>query len=165
MDKRQDLIVALVLLAAGVGYFWASAVTIDQVTTYEPLGAAFIPRLMAVVMMAAGSWLVSQRLRKWKREKGNIVESYAESDEPGHPVFARRPLILAGLLIVYAATWDILGYLAATAAVTILGLLLLGSRNLKRVFVLSFIYAALLYLFFAVAMSVHSLTMLPSWMR
>ncbi|MFC2042474.1 tripartite tricarboxylate transporter TctB family protein [Chloroflexota bacterium] len=164
LDRRHDMVMALVLLLIGAWYFWAAAGNTGPVLKSETLHAAFIPRILATVMMASGLALIIDRLRKWRREKGNTVESFAEADEPGYPVFTMRPVVLAGLLILSAVGWKYLGFIAANCTVMFLGFVLLGRRDWKIISTVSVVFSLFLYLLFAVGMGVGTIPLLPLWM-
>jgi hypothetical protein len=164
MDRRQDLAVALGIIAVGALYFWLGGIVIGPEAKSEPLGTQFWPRLLALLMMGGATWVAGTILVKWPRQLGHTVENLGDPDEPDIPVRVVRPLVLLGLLTVYAATYEYLGYVAGTTIGTYLAFVIFGRRDWKRIAVASVTFAVVLYIVFGLVLRVR-LDLIPGWVR
>lgn len=128
---KSDRILGLVTLAVAIGMA-ALASQFQAPFSYEPIGPARYPILVAILLGLCGAWLVFR---------------------PGPPVpwpqgaLLRKIVLMFAALIAYALVFEPLGFMVATALLTVaLGLLFDGA--LKRVIVGGVLLGPGLYILF-----------------
>jgi hypothetical protein len=134
-----QLITGLLLLALGVGVC-ARAIGLNIGTATNP-GPGFFPFLGGLALAVLAALLA---IRGWRArgQSGKLAGSLW------------RPLALVGGLIAYTALLDIAGFPVATAALCILVLFVLDTRNWLAIAGASVLLAALSYLVFKIWLGV-----------
>lgn len=95
------------LLAAGMGWLGR---TYEAPISYEPVGPAAFPLLMAGLMAVLGGWLAVRPQPK---------AADAGADEPLFGAASIRVLILVVAMLAYAVLFQWLGFVIATALMTV----------------------------------------------
>lgn len=154
MDKRADLAMALVVILVGAFYFFlASQMRIGR--TYDPLGPAALPKILAIVFILGSLWIVINRLRTWRRTSGWRVEAEGEVDTPGYPASFKPVLLLVILTALYIGSLSVIGFVIATPLWLALGLLVLAVRSWKQIVGVSLGLTGILFLVFEILLKVH----------
>jgi hypothetical protein len=113
MDKRVDLVLAIVIVAAGALAIWIA--TGFRIGNYpDPLTSRGLPYILGGFMVAGGLVLAARRLAGWSELKGNLVVSEGIDDESGHPASARRAFAVMACAFAWAILLKPTGYLIAT---------------------------------------------------
>ena len=128
--KHLDRVVAVAIFLFSAGYAW-------QAFNYELLPferhQPFKPNTLPIAL-AIASMIVSLAVLLVPKRRDSVVmdESTVDPEEPAPeaPRYDRvRPLILVGLMVVYALTLRPLGFVASTAAFLVIGATVLGERK------------------------------------
>jgi putative tricarboxylic transport membrane protein len=109
--------VALIIILFGAGYLWAG-LQIREATTYSAVGPRFFPNALGIGIMLSGIWLFLM---------------------PGAPPQPESPEtlaldwlsvgLMAGAVLLYVLAFRPLGYILATALMTLAGAQILGERG------------------------------------
>jgi putative tricarboxylic transport membrane protein len=109
--------VALIIVLFGLAYLWG-ALQIREATTYSAVGPRFFPNALGIGMVLSGIWLFFM---------------------PGAPPAADSPetvaldwvsvALMAGAVVVYVFLFKPLGYIIATAMMSVAGAQILGGRH------------------------------------
>jgi putative tricarboxylic transport membrane protein len=109
--------VALLIVLFGAAYLWAG-LQIRETTTYSAVGPRFVPNALGIGIVLSGIWLFLM---------------------PGAPPAPESPEtlpldwvsvgLMAGAVIVYVLVFKPLGYIIATALMTVAGAQILGDRG------------------------------------
>ncbi len=132
MDRRADLMVAVIVLLASIAYF-VDASNLHEPMKRDPVGMAGLPQVLAVVMAAGAAAVIVRRIVRWRSEQGNRVESDGQEDEAAYPATGVRPLVLWGLVMLYATALPILGFRVATPLMLVAALLVWDVRSWRLI--------------------------------
>lgn len=139
MAQRGDVITGLLLLALGVAVC-ARAIGLEVGTATSP-GPGFFPFLGGLTLSVLAGLLA---VRGWRGQ--------GETGAPAGPLW--RPAVLVGGLTGYTAVLGTVGFPLATAALSVLVLVVLDSRNWPVIVGASVLLAAGSYLVFKVWLGV-----------
>lgn len=154
MDKRIDLLMALVVLVLGVWYF-GEAGKIRVPSLVDPLGVGTYPKFLALGLILCGAVLTITRLIQWFRVKGVNAPPEGEEDTPGYHIVLPRVLGIGITAVAYVVALPNLGYIISTPIFMAVALTILGSRGWKPLLGMSLGFAAVLYLVFGVFLGVQ----------
>lgn len=154
MDKRADLLLALVVLVSGPFYYvWAGE--LPRVRMGDPLGTDGLPRALAVGFTLAGLWLVGSQAVRWRAIAGWVAPDEGEEDEAGYSVsLARLALVMVGML-AYVYALPLLGVAIATPLFIVAGLMILGDRDWRLLVGVAVGLTVVVYLTYGVALGVR----------
>ena len=149
MDRRIDLAIGIAVILAGLGVLYVGHGIRPTGPVVDAIGPRAFPYMIGVFFLIGGTWTVFSRLRHWKSETGNIVETDGEPDEPDVPASALQAFTVIGASILYVAAMPRLGYLIATPLFVIAALKAMRMQSWLTVAVLALVYTALTYIVFA----------------
>lgn len=146
--QLRDWLTGGLVVGLGVALFLASNAVKDFASV--GVGSAFLPRLVAFVLLLSGLVILSQGLRRnTPTQSSSEEESTVESDTP--KVFGGLPgvALTVALMLAYLILLDTLGFLIASAAYVFLQILVLSKDAPRRLlsFALSAVIPALLAYF------------------
>lgn len=128
MDRRADLLIAVLVLVASAAFYVAAAYVYEP-TRRDPIGEGGLPQILAIVMALASLVVIVQRLWRWRRELGNVVETEGLEDDPNYPASPVRPMLVWLLAMAYVAVLPIVSFRVATPLLLAGGLLLWDERD------------------------------------
>ncbi len=139
--NNKDIGLGIASIALGIAAYLASS-TFPTGTSADTLGAAFFPRLVAVIVMILGASIIIGALRKKEDEKAAGKKAASRSNSYG-----RVAAIIALLFVYYFALTNI-GYISSTFLLITVGAYILNYKNIKVILVTSAFISAGLYLLF-----------------
>lgn len=154
MDKRRDLVFAVVLCLFGVALAVASqSVRLGRLR--DPIGSRMLPLLTGLMITVLAAGLAVRRVRQL-RAPGNMVDREGASrDEEGYPASAIRAMGVWALCLAWVVLVRPLGFLLATPLVFGAIFVLLRVRGRIRVVALTVAMTLALYVTFVVALGVE----------
>jgi putative tricarboxylic transport membrane protein len=155
MDRRVDLLIAVIWAAAGV-FILVVAQGIKSIgPVVDPLGPKAIPDVVGIGLLVGGALLAVRRVRAWDTGTGNLVESDGEPDEPNIPASAPQAFALMALTFGWVIAMPYLGYVIVTLLFVILGLRITRLRSWPLAITIAVAYTAITYLVFARVVNVN----------
>ncbi len=141
--KYVDIISGILLIALGSIYFY-SANTLPEALTTEPLGPAGFPQFLAVVLIALSLWILVKAILD-KSEEANSATKFTPRD-------IRCLLLVIGMMVLYVAGIQLLGYTVSTFLFAAVCFCLMGAswRKPTGVLIPSAVIAVVCYLLFKV---------------
>lgn len=133
-----DRIFALALMLAAVA-LGAAAWQLEVPFQYEPVGPKAIPLILAVLLFACSAWLVARP----DRFKGVYERS----------LFGRHVMVILGLLL-YAWSFEILGFMLATCLVSTVFARLFG-LGLRNALLYSVVLGAVGYVLLSIVLELN----------
>jgi putative tricarboxylic transport membrane protein len=149
MDRRIDLAIGIAVILAGLGVLYVGHGIRPTGPVVDAIGPRAFPYMIGVFFIVGGTWTVISRLRKWKTETGNIVETDGEPDESDVPASALQAFTVIGASILYVAAMPRLGYPITTPLFVITALKAMRMQSWLTVAVLALVYTAVTYIVFA----------------
>ena len=146
-----ELIVNVLLLAASVFCFWYVGAAMPPSPTNE-LGAEQWPQLLLVCLVIAIGYNIFSFFRKNKKE--DIAASFADFFPGVGRLVKSRLFIGMVILVVMAAVYELLGFIATCWLFMIAYGFLLGSRKPLRLVLTSLSIMLVLYISFSVFLGV-----------
>lgn len=139
--KKKDMILGIASIVLGVAAYLGSS-RFPTGTSADTLGAAFFPRLVAVIVMVLGASIIIGALRKKEDEKA------AGKKAASKPVSHRRVIAIIALLFVYYFALLNIGYISSTFMLIMVGAYILNYKNIKVTLIVSSCISIGLYLLF-----------------
>lgn len=149
MDRRIDLAIGIAVALAGLGVIFVANGIRPTGPVVDAIGPRAFPYMIGIFFLIGGSWTVLNRLRGWKNESGNIVESEGEPDEPGVPASALQSFAVIVASILYVLAMPRLGYPIATPFFVIAALKAMRVRSWLTIVAIAVVYTAVTYVIFA----------------
>ncbi len=132
-----------------LGLFIALFGTVALISTFKfPEGAALMPRVVTILLLALGLLLSAAGLIKLK--KGSIPEH-----TPIELARMKYPAIAYLLILVYAALINILGFYSATLLFLVCFMYFMNIRKPRTIILTAVILLGFVYLLFNVGLSVN----------
>lgn len=131
MDSKQssskaDIILAIFLLA-GCGFVYWECLSLPE-SPYEPLGPAFVPETLSLLIGFAALWILFEGLQKWRVQHSGT----SNAEFTGMRDFVRHPfLAIAGVLLTFVYIGSMYLGLLGFRSATILFIMALGSLLCK----------------------------------
>jgi hypothetical protein len=154
VDRRIDLIVGLFVIALGAAVLHVAHGIRPTGPVVDPIGPRAFPYMIGIFFLIGGSWTILNRLRKWRSESGNIIESDGEVDEPGIPASALQAFTVVAALILYTAGLPRLGYPIMTPLFVIAALKAMRMQSWLTIVATAVVYTAVTYVVFALYLRV-----------
>lgn len=139
--KKKDIGLGIASIVLGIAAFLGSS-TFPTGTSADTLGAAFFPRLVAVIVMILGASIIVGVLREKEDEKAAGERAASKSIS-----YWRVTAIIALLFIYYFALTNI-GYISSTFVLIMAGAYILNYKNIKVTLAVSACISVGLYLLF-----------------
>jgi putative tricarboxylic transport membrane protein len=149
MDRRIDLAIGIAVILAGLGVLYVGHGIRPTGPVVDAIGPRAFPYMIGVFFIVGGTWTVISRLRKWKTETGNIVETDGEPDESDVPASALQAFTVIGASILYVAAMPRLGYPITTPLFVVAALKAMRMQSWLTIAVLALVYTAVTYIVFA----------------
>ena len=111
--------------------------------------------MIGTFFLIGGGFVVASRLRSWRSETGDIVETDGEADEPDVPASATQAWVIMAASVAYALALIPVGYVLATPIYVMVALKAMRMRSWATVVTISVVYTILTYLLFAKFMGVN----------
>lgn len=152
-EIRKDMVVyAVLMVCAIIVYFWIipTQIYLSGSAKAEAFSPDTFPRFITIVfwLAAAGGFLNSLRLyRRECKKDGDSSENIDQPHAPSAKLAAFIPYIVFLLVLVYGILFSQIGFIAATAIVPPIILLIIGCRK-WHYYLSYYIFAAVLYLLF-----------------
>ena len=138
MDRRKaDVVIGSILIAMSIFILTNDNLVVGGVET--DLGSMFLPRLLAVFIMAFSLTIVWDAFRKL--QQGESLQKHEVIDTRGYSGIA----IYVGIFTTYWYLVEILGFIFCTPFAMVGIMLLLGGRNWKVMLPLAIIAPVLVY--------------------
>lgn len=155
MDRRVDLLIALLVIAAGV-FVIVMAQGIRSIgPVVDPLGPKAIPNVVGTLMVLGGAGIAISRVRRWRREPGHLVENEGEPDERGVPASSAQAALMMALTFGYVVVMPYLGYPIVTLLFIAGALRVMRVRSWAAIVLTAVIYTVVTYLVFARVVNVN----------
>jgi putative tricarboxylic transport membrane protein len=154
MDRRIDLAIGVAVVLIGIGVLFVAQGIRPTGPVVDPIGPRAFPYMIGAFFLIGGSWTIFNRLRRWKSESGDIVESDGEADEPGIPASARQAFTVVVALILYVLAMPPIGYPIATPLFVIAALKAMRMQSWLTIVATAVIYTAVTYVVFALYLRV-----------
>lgn len=151
--KRDITVYILLMIAAAVVYFWVipTQIYLSGSAKAETFSPDTFPRFVTVVFFLSALGGLVNALRLWKKacrqEAAQTARSAAESKEKIDWKAALIPYIVFLLVLLYGILFAKLGFIAATAIVPPVILLVIGCRK-WHYYLIYYAFAAALYALF-----------------
>ncbi len=148
MDKRIDLVIALIVIAIGI-------VIIHLTNSFrvgsfpDPVTSRGLPYFTGTYLILAGLFLAARRLWTWSVIPGNFTVSEGHEDEAGHPSSAPRAFTVMALALLWATLLKPVGFLIMTPIVLVAMLWLMNIRSVARLAGFSLIFTFVMWLAFS----------------
>jgi putative tricarboxylic transport membrane protein len=149
MDRRIDLAIGIAVILAGLGVLYVARGIRPTGPVVDAIGPRAFPYMIGLFFLVGGTWTVINRLRLWKGERGDIVETDGEPDEPDVPASALQAFTVIGVSILYVAAMPRLGYPITTPLFVIAALKAMRMQSWLTILVLALVYTAVTYIVFA----------------
>ncbi len=149
MDRRIDLAIGIAVFLAGLGVLFVAHGIRPTGPVVDAIGPRAFPYMIGIFFLIGGSWTVLGRLRSWKSETGNFVESEGEPDEPDVPASALQSFAVIVASILYVLAMPRLGYPIATPLFVIAALKAMRMQSWLAIIVIALVYTAATYIIFA----------------
>jgi putative tricarboxylic transport membrane protein len=148
MDRRIDLAIGIAIVLIGLGVILMSQHIRPTGPVVDTIGPRAFPYMIGVFFFVGGSWTVFNRLRLWRRESGNSIDSDGEPDEPDVPASAWQSFAVITCCVLYTAALSPVGYPIATPIFVIAALKAMRMKSWPTVFVIALVYTAATYVIF-----------------
>lgn len=155
MDRRVDLLIALLVVAAGVFVIVVAQGIRSIGPVVDPLGPKAIPNVVGALMILGGGGIAVSRLRRWRQEPGHLVDNEGEPDERGVPASSRQAALIMALSFGYVAALPYLGYIIASLVFVGGALRVMRVRSWAAIVLTAAIYTVVTYLVFARVVNVN----------
>jgi putative tricarboxylic transport membrane protein len=149
MDRRIDLAIGIAVILAGFGVLYVAHGIRPTGPVVDVIGPRAFPYMIGIFFLVGGTWTVVNRLRLWRSDPGNIIETDGEPDEPDVPASALQAFTVIGVSILYVAAMPRLGYPITTPLFVIAALKAMRMPGWVMVVVLALVYTAATYIIFA----------------
>lgn len=137
MDRRVDVALAFACVVFGSVMVYKAQQLRDNEAFRDLLGIGGLPTLLGGFIALGGVVIIARYAVGWKRQSHHAVDVDGRGDEPGHPASAARAFGLWAVLIAYAATLPVAGFLIATPAALFACLWIVNFRRPLRIGLLS----------------------------
>jgi putative tricarboxylic transport membrane protein len=149
MDRRIDLAIAILVVALGVAVIVIAGDIRPTGPVVDPIGPRALPYIIGFFLLIGGLRIISIRLRSWRRERGHLVATDGEPDEPGIPSSALQAFTIMGASVLYALTLSTVGYVVGTPLYVIAGLRAMRMKSWTAIIITAVVYTAFTYILFA----------------
>ena len=153
-DFKKDIISALVFLALGIGVLISVPLTIQD-PGISVMGPRVFPNFIGVCMVLLSTVLLATTLLKARKDPAVKAEKEKSKEEKAADLKNElRALAMAGIALLYACTFEPLGYFVSTFIAVTLSMLLF---KVKKWWAYPLLYAIafLIWLAFTTLLSVR----------
>ncbi|MBS3979428.1 MAG: tripartite tricarboxylate transporter TctB family protein [Rhodobacteraceae bacterium] len=154
MDRRFDIMVALGFVALGLLIIW-QATLIRSGMMRDPVGPRAAFYLCGGVLVAGGLLITLRHWLAMRAGRGRLADMEGTGDTEGHPASLKRPLLLIGCCLAYAALFQPLGYLLATPPFVLAALAALDQRRWVPNLAIALGFTLISYAVFAIGLGVR----------
>lgn len=155
IDRRIDVAVCFAAFLLGLALFVLSG-DLRQGSIPDPIGPDGWPKLLGGTLMIAMGANIFRRLMSWRASQDNMVLSDGGKDDvQGRPATVLRP----ALMLIAAAVWMLVvpstGFIVATTALLIAGLLLMQVRSPAKLLLVPILFSLIAWLLFGALFGVR----------
>lgn len=154
-DLKADMIWGVIWVALGI-FAILFSIPYAEVPSFDPIGAAYLPRLLGSGMIILGLGLFLDSYFKYRKLLPTVkVESIEREDVPSSTYQGVVRVLLSIIACVsYIALIEPLGYILATPAFIVAIMTIYGESDKKRIAAMAVGMTAALYTVFALGLKV-----------
>ncbi len=155
MDRRVDLFIGILVVLFGVFVLYTASHIRPTGPVVDPIGPRGFPYMIGILFLVGGCFVVYSRLRTWRSDAGNMVETDGEPDESDVPASAGQAWTIMAASVAYALILNPAGYVIATPVYVVIALKAMRMKSWATVLSVAIIYTIVTYVLFAHFMGVN----------